>query len=165
MFYTISSKYKNCNCIRFIIWLFFFFQRECISLHIGQAGVQIGNACWELYCLEHGILADGQMNDTSTEVLDDSFNTFFNETASGKFVPRSLFIDLEPTVVGKFLKFWQKLWWFEYSVKASFGSSVRISLSNKLLFFMAIVAWNTNSGDKHCITTHFHTELNVSYDN
>ena len=30
-------------------------QRECISIHVGQAGVQIGNACWELYCLEHGI--------------------------------------------------------------------------------------------------------------
>ena len=29
--------------------------RECISLHVGQAGCQIGNACWELYCLEHGI--------------------------------------------------------------------------------------------------------------
>ena len=28
--------------------------RECISIHIGQAGVQMGNACWELYCLEHG---------------------------------------------------------------------------------------------------------------
>ena len=28
--------------------------RECISIHVGQAGVQIGNACWELYCL--GIL-------------------------------------------------------------------------------------------------------------
>ena len=23
--------------------------RECISLHIGQAGCQIGQACWELY--------------------------------------------------------------------------------------------------------------------
>ena len=30
-------------------------QRECISIHVGQAGCQIGNACWELYCLEHGI--------------------------------------------------------------------------------------------------------------
>ncbi|KAI6180404.1 Tubulin alpha-1A chain isoform X1 [Aphelenchoides besseyi] len=29
--------------------------REVVSLHVGQAGVQIGNACWELYCLEHGI--------------------------------------------------------------------------------------------------------------
>ncbi|XP_009579036.1 PREDICTED: tubulin alpha-1C chain-like, partial [Fulmarus glacialis] len=35
--------------------------RECISIHVGQAGVQIGNACWELYCLEHGIQPDGQM--------------------------------------------------------------------------------------------------------
>jgi hypothetical protein len=24
------------------------FQRECLSVHVGQAGVQIGNACWEL---------------------------------------------------------------------------------------------------------------------
>jgi len=29
--------------------------REVISIHIGQAGVQTGNSCWELYCLEHGI--------------------------------------------------------------------------------------------------------------
>ena len=25
--------------------------REVISIHVGQAGVQWGNACWELYCL------------------------------------------------------------------------------------------------------------------
>ena len=24
--------------------------REVLSIHIGQAGVQTGNACWELYC-------------------------------------------------------------------------------------------------------------------
>ncbi|CAM8955527.1 unnamed protein product [Rhodiola kirilowii] len=29
--------------------------RECISIHIGQAGIQVGNSCCELYCLEHGI--------------------------------------------------------------------------------------------------------------
>jgi hypothetical protein len=28
---------------------FYYFQRECISVHVGQAGCQIGNACWELY--------------------------------------------------------------------------------------------------------------------
>ena len=33
---------------------------------------------------------------------DDSFNTFFSETDSGKHVPRAVFIDLEPTVVGRF---------------------------------------------------------------
>lgn len=35
--------------------------REVISIHIGQAGIQVGNACWELYCLEHGIQPDGMM--------------------------------------------------------------------------------------------------------
>ena len=56
------------------------FQRECISIHIGQAGVQIGNACWELYCLEHGIQPDGQMpSDKTIGGGDDSFNTFFSE--------------------------------------------------------------------------------------
>lgn len=35
--------------------------REVISIHVGQAGIQIGNACWELYCLEHGISPDGSV--------------------------------------------------------------------------------------------------------
>ena len=30
---------------------------------------------------------------------DDSFNTFFSETGAGKHVPRTVFVDLEPTVV------------------------------------------------------------------
>ena len=74
--------------------------RECISIHIGQAGVQMGNACWELYCLEHGIQPDGMMpSDASIGQADDSFNTFFAETSSGKHVPRAVFVDLEPSVV------------------------------------------------------------------
>ncbi len=76
--------------------------REVISIHIGQAGCQMGNACWELYCLEHGIQPDGMMpTDDSIGLADDSFNTFFSETSGGKHVPRALFVDLEPSVVGK----------------------------------------------------------------
>ena len=32
---------------------------------------------------------------------EDSFNTFFSETGTGKHVPRAVFVDLEPSVVGK----------------------------------------------------------------
>ena len=39
--------------------------REVVSIHIGQAGIQVGNACWELYCLEHGIQPDGQVGQQS----------------------------------------------------------------------------------------------------
>ena len=42
--------------------------RECLSIHIGQAGVQIGNSCWELYCLEHGIAPDGEII-TETQMI------------------------------------------------------------------------------------------------
>nr|CAD7587889.1 unnamed protein product [Timema genevievae] len=69
--------------------------RECISIHVGQAGVQIGNACWELYCLEHGIQPDGHMpSDKLMGASDDSFNTFFSETGAGKHVPRAVTSDL-----------------------------------------------------------------------
>nr|AGV54500.1 tubulin A [Phaseolus vulgaris] len=74
--------------------------REIISIHIGQAGIQVGNSCWELYCLEHGIQPDGMMpSDSSFGVAHDAFNTFFSETGSGKHVPRAVFVDLEPTVI------------------------------------------------------------------
>lgn len=35
--------------------------REIICVHVGQAGIQLGNACWELFCLEHGIQPDGNL--------------------------------------------------------------------------------------------------------
>lgn len=92
-----GSSISHCRCTVFNL------QRECISIHVGQAGVQIGNACWELYCLEHGIQPDGQMpSDKTIGGGDDSFNTFFSETGAGKHVPRAVFVDLEPTVVGMY---------------------------------------------------------------
>ncbi|KAH7440399.1 hypothetical protein KP509_04G105400 [Ceratopteris richardii] len=52
----------------------------------------IGNACWELYCLEHGIQPDGQMpSDKTVGGGDDAFNTFF------------IFLDLEPTVIDELI--------------------------------------------------------------
>ncbi|XP_068207189.1 tubulin alpha chain-like [Palaemon carinicauda] len=72
--------------------------REVISIHVGQAGCQIGNACWELYCLEHGIEANGVML-KEEQKFESSFTTFFSETGSGRYVPRSVFVDLEPTVI------------------------------------------------------------------
>ncbi|XP_040007655.1 tubulin alpha 5 [Xiphias gladius] len=76
-------------------------RRECISIHVGQAGVQTGNACWELFCLEHGIGPDGVFLDgpAGPNSREDPFNTFFNTGSSGHHVPRAIYVDLEPTVV------------------------------------------------------------------
>lgn len=106
----ITGKSFANNCL----WPLYEPPTSVISIHVGQAGVQIGNACWELYCLEHGIQPDGQMpSDKTIGGGDDSFNTFFSETGAGKHVPRAVFVDLEPTVVGKFSI--KLLWYFSHT--------------------------------------------------
>ncbi|KAG7299232.1 Tubulin alpha-1C chain [Plutella xylostella] len=70
--------------------------KEIIHIHIGQAGVQVGNACWELYCLEHGVGPNGIL---AYPQLESSCNAFFNITGAGKVVPRVVMIDLEPTPI------------------------------------------------------------------
>jgi len=82
--------------------------REVINIHVGQAGVQIGSSCWELYCLEHGIGFDGrstgEANGNFVSVKNEPYGTFFSETSSGRKVPRALFVDLEPTVIDSIRK-------------------------------------------------------------
>eukprot|EP01084_Bolivina_argentea_P093868 168772_1 len=79
--------------------------REIISLHVGQAGIQVGNACWQLYAIEHGILPNGSLKEPNSSQHkkkpygDPAFSTFFIETGAGKHVPRCVFLDLEPTVI------------------------------------------------------------------
>uniref|UniRef100_A0A0A9VPJ0 Tubulin alpha chain n=1 Tax=Lygus hesperus TaxID=30085 RepID=A0A0A9VPJ0_LYGHE len=88
--------------------------REIVSIHIGQAGVQLGNLCWELYCLEHDLDEGGRLlkpessmmkNPDISSMIGDSngipegFSSFFCETFSGNYCPRALFIDMDPTVI------------------------------------------------------------------
>jgi hypothetical protein len=42
---------------------------------------------------------DGRLMEGSPSANDGGFSTFFSETSSGKHVPRSLYIDLEPNVI------------------------------------------------------------------
>ena len=46
-------------------------------------------------------------SDEQGGINDDSFSTFFNETGSGKHVPRAVFVDLEPTVIDEVYTFFK----------------------------------------------------------
>ncbi|KAI0983728.1 hypothetical protein GJ496_000224 [Pomphorhynchus laevis] len=72
--------------------------KEVINVHLGQAGCQISQAVWELYCYEHGISPSGRPN-PSCCIVDSSFSTHFFQTQYDKFVPRAIFVDTEPTVI------------------------------------------------------------------
>ena len=74
--------------------------REVICVNIGQAGVQIGNSCWTLFCLEHNIQPNWKM--TLEEIIGkdkNSFNIFFFKTENEKYIPRTIFLDLDSSVI------------------------------------------------------------------
>jgi len=73
--------------------------REIISVSVGQGGIQLGNSIWSQYCAEHKISANGTMTAEDRENGDEYFLTFFEETSAGQFVPRNIYVDLEPTVI------------------------------------------------------------------
>ncbi|KAL5238445.1 hypothetical protein ACI65C_005855 [Semiaphis heraclei] len=76
-------------------------KRQVITVHVGQAGVQMGNAVWSLYGMEHGIGHDGCL--TAATAADAAcpaeHSTFYKETMSGQYIPRTVMVDLEPTVI------------------------------------------------------------------
>ena len=77
--------------------------KEVISIYIGQAGLQIGDKCQELFNLEHDIGHDGKAiknaDDKKIGECDEGFQTFYSETSSEKFVPRSIMIDLDQSTI------------------------------------------------------------------
>jgi len=70
---------------------------EVLSLHVGACGVRTGAALWPLLCQEHGL-------DPATGVAAGAApcgrpSVHFEELASGRFVPRAVFADLDPGAV------------------------------------------------------------------
>ncbi|KAL6939877.1 Tubulin beta chain (Beta tubulin) [Hanseniaspora osmophila] len=63
-----------------------------------QCGNQIGAAFWETICGEHGLDYDGRY--VGTNPLEKAgLPVYFNEASSGKYVPRSINVDLEPGTI------------------------------------------------------------------
>lgn len=52
-----------------------------------------------MYTLEHGLSPDGRVANPTPGQNDEGFSTFFSETGTGKHVPRSVYVDLEPNVI------------------------------------------------------------------
>ncbi|TPX70575.1 hypothetical protein SpCBS45565_g01612 [Spizellomyces sp. 'palustris'] len=69
--------------------------REIISIQTGQCGNQIGSKFWEVISDEHCILPNGQYaGDTDLQL--ERISVYFNEANGGRYVPRSVMVDLEP---------------------------------------------------------------------
>jgi tubulin alpha len=52
------------------------------------------------YLLEHGLGPDGRPDPNAKDIGEaGSYETFFTETGNGKYVPRSIFVDLDPSPI------------------------------------------------------------------
>jgi tubulin beta len=68
-------------------------------MQAGQCGNQMSTKFWELVCDGHGIGGDGEYCGDNDAHLG-RINVFYHETSGGKYVPRAVFFDLEPGVIG-----------------------------------------------------------------
>ncbi|XP_076640480.1 tubulin gamma-2 chain isoform X1 [Colletes latitarsis] len=71
---------------------------EMITLQLGQCGNQIGFEFWKKLCAEHGISAEGILEDYATEGTDRK-DVFFYQSDNEHYIPRAVLLDLEPRVI------------------------------------------------------------------
>ncbi|XP_069141628.1 tubulin beta-1 chain-like [Argopecten irradians] len=69
--------------------------KEILHIQTGQCGNQISSMFWEQICGEHGIESSGVYRGTE-DVQLERVNVFFTESAGGRYVPRTVLVDLEP---------------------------------------------------------------------
>ncbi|EPY32653.1 hypothetical protein STCU_00439 [Strigomonas culicis] len=68
--------------------------REIVSCQAGQCGNQIGSKFWEVIADEHGVDPTGTYQGDSDLQLE-RINVYFDEATGGRYVPRSVLIDLD----------------------------------------------------------------------
>ncbi|KAK2950691.1 putative Tubulin gamma-1 chain [Blattamonas nauphoetae] len=72
--------------------------REIITLQVGQCGNQIGKEFWTKMSAEHGISKEGVVEHPEVQA-NDRKDVFFYQADDDRYVPRSILVDLEGTVL------------------------------------------------------------------
>lgn len=72
--------------------------REIVHIQAGQCGNQIGTKFWEMIGSEHGLDMNGIYRGNDA-VQTDRIEVYYNQSSSGKYVPRAVLVDLEPGVM------------------------------------------------------------------
>eukprot|EP00759_Apiculatamorpha_spiralis_P038405 PhF_6_TR37622/c0_g1_i2/m.55941/K07374/TUBA; tubulin alpha len=71
-----------------------------VSVHVGQAGVNLGESQWDLFRKEHGIEADGTTTTKDQTTIDHGYRDFlFSENANGSYTARAVFCDTEKDII------------------------------------------------------------------
>lgn len=78
--------------------------REVISIQYGGCGLNVGHKFWKTICKEHGVNLDGSMEQDVPSEMISHLDVHFSETQPGKFHPRAVLVDNDPTTIEETLK-------------------------------------------------------------
>ncbi|KAJ5576976.1 Gamma tubulin [Penicillium sp. DV-2018c] len=71
-----------------------------ITIQAGQCGNNVGSQFWQQLCQEHGISADGNLEEHATDgAAGDRKDVFFYQSDDTRYIPRAILLDLEPRVL------------------------------------------------------------------
>lgn len=69
---------------------------------MGQPGIQIGTAFWDMLLSEHGIGLDGNMEIMHNSSGDEVYHyPFFSQSLKEKYSPRAIFVDADPNLINE----------------------------------------------------------------
>uniref|UniRef100_A0A5K3ET52 Tubulin domain-containing protein n=1 Tax=Mesocestoides corti TaxID=53468 RepID=A0A5K3ET52_MESCO len=74
---------------------------ELVQIFVGQGGAQIADACWELFTQEHFISPNGELTICALDQKqgDGDATPFFTLSQRGFYIPRTVIVDTEPSVL------------------------------------------------------------------
>lgn len=71
---------------------------EILTVQVGQCGICIGNQFWDLIRSEHKLSLTGKLPKTKNTQSTDKLDVYFNETEKNQYSPRSIFVDMDPSM-------------------------------------------------------------------
>lgn len=74
--------------------------REVITIHVGELGIQMAPDFWKSLCEEHNIDYNGIEKGENRGVIDN----FFVQASIGKWIPRTILVDLGPNAIRQVTK-------------------------------------------------------------
>ncbi len=75
--------------------------REIVNINVGQSGIQIGGMQLAGLAQEHKVNLDGEYVGTQPDLELMRIDSYLREVQEGKYVPRSINIDLDPQTIDK----------------------------------------------------------------
>ncbi len=81
--------------------------KEILTVHFGSFGDGVGRKMWQNLTIEHGISLEGVLDKENIVSNNNGkdLETYFSEGKKGKYIPRAIFVDSDPSTIDEIKSF------------------------------------------------------------